>query len=162
MIPPQFKEMTLMYLQMSDVLLLEIYVQSQRNVFNGFRDCLHTIYAVMNCLGFQKFPEASLSQLWCSSGGKLPVKPIFGKLWFLQALARYIGECVTFSLSFSFSLGPKMKIYWKPKCHALPLVCFRVSFCWAIAISQISLLIRRTAYDLTVLNFDVTILYSPH
>ena len=79
-----------MYLQMSDVLLLEIYVQSQRNVFNGFRDCLHTIYAVMNCLGFQKFPEASLSQLWCSSGGKLPVKPIFGKLWFLKALARYI------------------------------------------------------------------------
>ena len=65
-ISPQFKEMTLMYLQMSDVLLLEIYVQSQRYVFNGFRNCLHTIYAVMNCLGFQKFPEAILNQLWCS------------------------------------------------------------------------------------------------
>ena len=52
-----------MYLQMSDVLLLEIHVHSKRNVFNGFTDCLETIYAFVNCLGFQKFPEAILSQL---------------------------------------------------------------------------------------------------
>ena len=51
-----------MSLQMSDV-LLEIYVHSERNVFNGSRDCLHTIYAIMNCLGCQKLPEAILSQL---------------------------------------------------------------------------------------------------
>ena len=52
-----------MYLQMSGVFLLEIYVRSQRYVFNGLRDCLETIHTFMNCLGFQKFPEAILSQL---------------------------------------------------------------------------------------------------
>ena len=55
MIPPQFKEMTLIYFQMSDVLLLEIYVHSQRNVFNRFTDFLDTIYAFMNYLGARFF-----------------------------------------------------------------------------------------------------------
>ena len=59
----QFKEMTVMYWQMSDVLLLEIPVHSKRNVLNGLSDCLRTIYAFMNCLGFQKFSEAILRQL---------------------------------------------------------------------------------------------------
>ena len=43
-----------MYLQMSDVLLLEIHVHSQRNVLNGFRDYLH-IHELSG------FPEVSRS-----------------------------------------------------------------------------------------------------
>ena len=55
--------MTLIYLLMSDVLLLEIHVHSLQNVVSGFRDCLETIYTFMDCLGFQKSPEAILGQL---------------------------------------------------------------------------------------------------
>ena len=43
--------------------MLEIHVDSQRNVLNGFGDRFETTYVFMNCVGSQKFPEGILSVL---------------------------------------------------------------------------------------------------
>ena len=67
----------------ANLFLLEIHVHSKQNVINGLRDCLDTIYAFINCLGFQKFSFFSRSYFEPTVmfvRRELPVKPDFGRL----------------------------------------------------------------------------------